>query len=330
MNSYENYMTTLNGGKPEVTPRVPILMSFAAHHIGSNYGAFVSDWRVLVEANLRCASDFGFDQVSAISDPYREAEGFGAVVRVDESGPKCEQLPLADGLDLGRLAIPDPFSGRMLDRIRAVEAFKKEAYHKLSILGWVEGPAAEAADLRGVESFLMDLMDEEPAIPELMDLCTENAIRFAIAQIEAGADTVGVGEALCSQIPPAIYEELILPREKRLVDAIHAAGARVRLHICGNTTHLLPGIATLGVDILDVDYMVSLAKVREVLGPKVAPMGNLDPVSAVMRSTPAEIRAAVEASRKAAGWPFLIGAGCEIPLGTPSENLAALCSPLAP
>ena len=42
----------------EVSPmmcfRLPILMAFAAKYIGSNYGEFAADYKVLVEANLRC------------------------------------------------------------------------------------------------------------------------------------------------------------------------------------------------------------------------------------------------------------------------------------
>jgi uroporphyrinogen decarboxylase len=74
------YLAVLDGGQPDNLPRIPILMQFAAEHIGSHYGAFASDYRVLVEANLRCAEDFGLDQLSAISDPYRETAGFGAPV----------------------------------------------------------------------------------------------------------------------------------------------------------------------------------------------------------------------------------------------------------
>ena len=55
MNSYERYRATLAGGPTDIVPRTPILMAFAANYIGSNYGAFASDYRVLVEANRRCA-----------------------------------------------------------------------------------------------------------------------------------------------------------------------------------------------------------------------------------------------------------------------------------
>ena len=56
MTPRERYLAVLGGSRPDVLPRLPILMQFAAEHIGSNYGAFASDYRVLVEANRRCAA----------------------------------------------------------------------------------------------------------------------------------------------------------------------------------------------------------------------------------------------------------------------------------
>ena len=48
---FDRYMAVVKGEKADILPRLPILMQFAAEHIGSNYGAFASDYRVLVEAD---------------------------------------------------------------------------------------------------------------------------------------------------------------------------------------------------------------------------------------------------------------------------------------
>ncbi len=90
MNSYNRFLDILKGKPVDFIPRTPILMQFAAEYIGSNYSAFASDYRVLVEANLRCAKDFGMDQVSTISDPYRETQGYGANIHdVSVGGDGC-------------------------------------------------------------------------------------------------------------------------------------------------------------------------------------------------------------------------------------------------
>jgi uroporphyrinogen decarboxylase len=174
----------------------------------------------------------------------------------------------------------------------------------------------------------MDLVMEPGFAGDLMDRCVEVCIEFAKAQIEAGADTIGVGDAIASQVSPVLYEEMIFPREQRLFEGIHEAGGLIRLHICGNTTHLLPHFARLAVDIVDLDWQVDMAKARAVLGPARTLVGNLDPVNAVMKSTPERIREALAAIYRAVGNPYMAGAGCEIPVGTPTENLQALCAPI--
>ena len=328
MTSLQRYLATVHNEPVHFLPRVPILMGFAAQYIGSNYGAFASDYRVLVEANLRCRDDFGFDQVSAISDPYRETQGFGAEIEfVSDGVPRCLTIPLGESRDLSALLTPDPYtSERMRDRIKAVQSFKEQCAGDCSILGWVEGPAAEAADLRGVTNFLMDLYDEPQFACDLMDRCIEVGIAFGKAQIKEGADTIGIGDAIASQLSPATYGEFVFPRERRLVEALHKAGGLVRLHICGDTTHLLPYFAQLGADIIDLDWQVDMAKARATCPPGTVLTGNLDPANAVLKGTPEAIEQGLRDIYTRIGNPYMTGAGCEIPMGTPNANLKALCA----
>ena len=210
MNSRERYLSVLRGDSADFLPRTPILMQFAAEHIGSNYGCFASDYRVLVEANVRCAQDFGIDQLSCISDPYRETQGFGASIEYVENGVPRSTHPLIESKDLSLLLRPDPFkSERMLDRVKAVQVYKERFAGKYSILGWVEGPAAEASTLRSPVRFLIDLLKDPVFAGELMDVCVDVGIAFARAQVEAGVDTIGIGDAIASQVSPAVYEGLI-------------------------------------------------------------------------------------------------------------------------
>jgi MtaA/CmuA family methyltransferase len=329
MNSYERYFAVLKGDPVDFLPRTPILMHYAANYIGSDYAAFASDYRVLVKANITCAKDFGIDQLSCISDPYRETQGFGSEIEYVIDGPPRSTHPLQKSKDLSLLLQPDPYnSKRMADRINAVKSYYETYSKQYSILGWIEGPAAEAANLRDVIPFLTDLIEDESFIVDLMDLCVSAGIAFARAQVEAGADTIGIGDAIASQVSPDIYEKMIQPREKQLVRAIKDMGAHVKLHICGNITHLLPGISDLGVDILDVDHMVNIANVRTLIGNQVTITGNIDPVLGVQAGTPESIKQKIIEIYEAVGNPYMINAGCEIPVATATENLSALCEPV--
>ncbi len=331
MNSYDRYFKIIKGESVDILPRLPILMAFAANFIGSNYGAFASDYRVLVSANLKCIEYFCFDQVSAISDPFRETQGFGAEIEFVRDGvPRCIAPPLEKSYDLSLLKKPDPYSSeRMLDRIKAIEEFKRLVYKQYSIMGWIEGPAAEAADLRGVTNFLMDLVTEPEFANELMQICVDVGIEFASAQLNAGADTIGIGDAIASQVSPNMYRDFIFQHEKRLIDAIHELGGIVRLHICGDTSHLLPYFSKISADIIDLDWQVNMKSARDILGPNTVLVGNLDPVNSVMKSLPEQIETQIKQIYMDVGNPYMVGAGCEIPQNTPYENLKALCKPIS-
>lgn len=308
-------------------------MHFAAQSIQKTYADLASDHTILVQAHLHCAETYGLDQLSVISDPYRETTALGGEVDyLPTAPPSLRSYPLANVDDPARhLQVPDfESSPRTRDRLDALRLFRAQTRDHYSILGWVEGPAALASTLKGPEDFLLDLLDEPEKTADLLEACTEVAIAFALKQLEAGADTIGIGDAIASQASPQLYETLILPREKHLISAIQKAGGLARLHICGNTTHLLPGMATLNCDLIDLDHAVDLAHARQILGPQPVLTGNLDPVHAIERSTPEAIRTSLRECARAAGPRYMVNAGCEIPAATPHENLHALCEPLTP
>lgn len=330
MNSYERYLGMVRGQKVDIVPRIPILMHFAADYINAAYSDFAADYQVMTAAKLKLAEAFDFDLVDIMSDPYRETTAFGGQIEYrPDTTPKCIKAPLGDAKDLRQLQIPEiNTSERLSNAVKAIEAYKVRAWKQYSITGWVEGPAAEAADLRGVENFLLDLMDDPAYCSELMTICIETAVKFATAQIKAGADTIGVGDAIASQVSTRVYNKLIFPKEKKLVDGIHQAGGLVRLHICGDINRLLPSIGRLGVDILDCDYMVDMRSARKYMGNDCVLTGNIDPVSGVLQGNPKTIRHFFIDLYKEIGAPFFVNAGCEIPRGTPTENLKALCEPI--
>ena len=111
-------------------------------------------------------------------------------------------------------------------RIESVRKMAQAIGRTHSVLGWVEGPIALYADLRGVESMFLDLIDNPQMYLATAEILIENQIRFARAQVAAGADMIGVGDAVASQISPSMYRQFVLPFEKKLFEAIHAGRGR--------------------------------------------------------------------------------------------------------
>ncbi len=325
MTPYERYQCRLKGQPVDRVPNFDIMMIFAAHYVRRPLSAYYQDYRVLCEANRVVQEVFDLDIVQAISDPYREAADFGARISFPYDGlPVCEGVLLADPSDLDRLPSPDPWEGgRMTDRIQAVRRFRRELGGSVPIMGWVEGALAGAADLRGVLNVMLDLYDRREWLHELLERCTEVAIKFARAQVEAGADIVGLGDAIASQIGPEAYREFGLPYEQRIFEAIRQAGGVGRLHICGDATLLLADMANSGAEIIDLDWMVDMAQAASVVGDRAALCGNFDPVAVLLHGRPDQVARATLECVRVGGSRCFSGAGCEVPDGTPVENLLA-------
>ena len=330
MTSRERVLAHLAGRPVDRLPLMPITMMFACVQIGARYRDYCTDYRVLVEGQMRTAEAFGFDYVNTMSDPAREAADCGAVVEYFDNQPVAiveDQALLSDKTRLASLKIPDPFGGgRMHNSLKGLALYKERVGKDKMIEGWVEGPIAEGADLRGINTLMMDFFDDPPFVRDLFAFVIEMELRFAREQLKAGADVIGVGDAAASLVGPDIYNEFVRPYEKRQVEGIHALGGKVRLHICGNTRRILEGMGKLGCDIVDLDSMAPMSEARQKMGPKMILLGNLNPVTVLRNGDPAGVTAAIAECHRQAGAPFIVGAGCEVPRDTPPENLRALCA----
>ncbi|MBA4147774.1 MAG: uroporphyrinogen decarboxylase family protein [Verrucomicrobia bacterium] len=330
MNGRERILAHVDGQPVDRLPLMPITMQFAADLIGAKYCDYSMDYRVLVEGQLQVADQFGFDYVNCMSDPAREAADCGATIEYFENQPAAlieDQALLADKLALVRLKIPDPLGGgRMHNTVKAIALFKEELRGEKLIEGWVEGPCAEGSDLRGINTLMLDFYDDPQFVRDLFEFVIEMELRYACEQIRAGAELIGIGDAAASLVGPEIYNTFVWPYEKRLVDGIHALGAKVRIHICGNTRPILGSIARLGCDIVDLDSLTPIVEARQKMGAQQIVLGNVNPVAVLRQGPPDFVTQTIAQCHLDAGARFIIGAGCEIPRDTSHENLQALCN----
>ncbi len=328
--SAERLSARLKGEAVDCIPNMSLVMQFAAQHIGAPLSHYYQDYNVLCESNFAVAETYGLDTLDAISDPYRETADFGAVIFFPEDDlPLCREPLLKDPADLKNLPSPDPLApgSRMRDRVDAIRLFRERAGGQMPIQGWVEGALAEAATLRGVMPLLYDLYDRPDWVEKLLEHCVEVEIAFAVAQVEAGATIIGLGDAIASQIGPRGYRRFALPYEQRIFEAVQKAGAIGRLHICGNTTPLVEDMAYSGAQIIDLDWMVDLESARrriEAINPALALCGNFDPVAILYQGTPDDVKEAARRCRAVGGPNWLAAPGCEVPRYTAPENMFAL------
>lgn len=328
MNSRERVLRHLDGQPVDHLPVMPITMMLACRRIGARYLDYCTDYRVLVEGQIRTADEFGFDYVNTMSDPAREAADCGATVLFFDDQPVAlseDRALLADKAALARLKVPDPLGGgRMHNGIKALGLFRERVRGERLVEGWVEGPVAGAADLRGINALMTDFFDDPGFVRGLFAFVVEMELRFAREQIKEGADLIGIGDAAASLVGPDIYDEFVWPYEKQLVDGIHALGGRTRLHICGNTRRILAPMGRLGCHVVDLDSLSPLREAREQMGAAQVLLGNANPVSVLLNGSPELVSQTVAECHAQAGPRYIVGAGCEVPRGAPDANLRAM------
>lgn len=327
MTPKERVYAILEGGPYDRPAVTPIFMCWAANYIGRSYRDYYLDGDVLVEAQVAVTKAFNLDQISTISDPWREASAYGMEFDYPEEGvgkPKaCLIKTRRDVSKLKPLEIKK--CERMQQRVESVRRMAGQVGQTHSVLGWVEGPFAEYADLCGVEKALLSLVDESEIFLEAAKVITANAIAFALAQVQAGADMIGIGDAAAGLMGPEMYVKYVLPVEQQLISAIHEAGATAKLHICGDINHIIQHMAQTGADIIDVDWMVPLTEARKLVGPEITLCGNFDPSAVLLQASSEDVAEAAKQCIETGGEKFILMPGCEVPPSTPDENIRAFC-----
>jgi len=328
MNSLQRTLNFIEHKNVDRPPLHPIIMLFAAKYANVPYSEFCLNAPSKASAMIKCAKDFGLDWVTVMSDPYCEAEAFGLEVEYPyDELPKHKSYLIKDINQINDMTVPDCYtSRRMANRIKEVEEMSREVGNELFIVGWAEGACAEYADLRGLAEMCIDFFEYEDEINKALDIILETTINLAVAQIKAGAHCIGIGDAVCSQIGPTFYKKFAFEREKALVSAIHNAGGLAKLHICGDTTSILPDMIKTGANIIDVDHLViDMSPFVDLLGANQVLCGNSDPVEVIYRGSKNDMAFSIKKCKDQTKGKGIISAGCEIPPNTTIENFKTYC-----
>jgi uroporphyrinogen decarboxylase len=106
--------------------------------------------------------------------------------------------------------------------------------------------------MRGLENFMMDLLDAPAFASALLNtICDYNitqvqgAIRYDIDAVYFGDDW---GQQHGLQMGPKLWKIFLYPVLKRMYAAVHAAGKAVFIHSCGDVDELFDDLIGIGVN----------------------------------------------------------------------------------
>jgi hypothetical protein len=190
---------------------------------------------------------------------------------------------------------------------RAFDLVQARAGGDLSIHGSVYSPFTHFVELFGYEPALMALVTDPGRVHAVLDLLTGNVIAWGLALAARGADALDLSSAFVAApfLSRRAYREFVLPYERRVNQALKAAGAIVYTHSCGkigDRIDLLAETGTCGIDTLDPPPLgnCELAEAKRAFGHRLFFKGNMNSVALLRYRTREEVLA--EATR-----PLLVG-----------------------
>jgi MtaA/CmuA family methyltransferase len=329
-------LAAMRGEPHDRVPVVPIVGQAAAGWCGVTITQHSGDADVLSRCQIDCARQLGYDAVYISADTWVNAEacGFPNMEHPEDApayghGGWIESVEQIDGLSL-----PDPSqSGRWPLMVDAVRRAVELADGQLAVIAnFDQAPFDLACQLREINRFMLDLVDDPPFAHRLLAWCAEAVAPYAMALARAGADVLNTGDSAAggSLIGAKCYQQFAWPYEKRVFDAIRRECdtpiTPITLHICGDASTCLEQMSLTGATGLELDYQVDLAWARKVCGERVTIIGNVNPVDPMLRGTPEQVR---DACRKcmdamAGSNRFILASGCAVSPLTPIENIKAM------
>ena len=329
MNGYQRVMKAL---RFEPADRVAIIPELIQHNLevaGETHGAYSSDPKVMAKVILAGLKAYETDAVYVSSDNYLIVEAMGGTVKLPQDAPPVLLKTAVDCIeDAVELEPLDVTRGRIPVILEATRLLREELKDEIFVKTCIDSaPFSMAAALLGPQEFMINLIDEPELCHELLEICTESAIRYGVAAAEAGAHGLAFGDSASVLISRSMYEEFALPYAKRAIAALQEkTDLPVFYHVCGNTRHILDLMMDTGAECIEIDSMVPMALAREAAAGRCAVEGNVSTIEAFYQGTAEDVTREANAIIDLFGnrGGLILSSACEIPRHTKAENVRAL------
>ena len=335
MNGYQRIEAALQGKEPDTVPVMLHNFMMAAHEAGLTMEQFRNDPREMARAFTEAIEKYEFDGIMIDVDTVTLAGAVGVPVDFPTDQPaRAVGSRLRTLEEVSDLEPPD------IRQYRVVQVWLEATNILCNYFGknvFIRGncdqsPFTLASLMRGIESWLLDLANEDrhEHVHLLLEYCTVVTTQFIRLMAETGAHMTSNGDSVAGPelISPGMFRAFALPYEKKIVECSHALQLPYMLHICGNTNPIIDEMLETGSDGLELDYRTDPLLAREKMKDRAVFVGNIDPSGVLALGTPQLVE---EKTRELlsvfADTPrFILNAGCAIPPITPPENLRRMIS----
>jgi uroporphyrinogen decarboxylase len=248
------------------------------------------------EVTIQPVDIIGVDAAIIFSDILVVPEAMGMDLSMVESrGPQFAR-PIRTTADIRALKLPDP--ERDLRYVMdALASTKRALQGRVPLIGFSGSPwtlASYMVEGKGTKDFReikRMMLDEPEALTELLASLTRSVKLYLEAQIAAGADALQIFDSWGGMLDPDHYRRFSLDPMFEIVSTMRREGTPIIVFSKG-ANHALKDLASIGADVVGLDWTVDLAEAKVLTGGKVALQGNLDP--SYLYASPEAIRASVK------------------------------------
>jgi MtaA/CmuA family methyltransferase len=331
MRPRERVEAVLNFSEPDRIPVIPPFQGFWAL-VASGLKvteAFATPLKG-AEAQLWMLERTPFDALEVLWDWMTPAEACGCKVVIPEASNPATMEPAVRSLDeVGKLEVPDVSKHpRSVDDFKIARLLngklKKDRFTYITLTF----PFTLAGELRGVEKMMLDILKKPDLLKPLIEYSSQVLQEYLRWASDTGVDGVFWCDPSASAglISPKHFRSFAMPCGKTILQKTKESDMKALLHICGNTSDRLDALLEMSPDLMSLDCNVNLADATKVLGGRVPFMGNVSTTD-LFTKKPEDIRASAKACIKSVrSRGFALGAACDVPIGSPIENVVALCN----
>ncbi len=262
------------------------------------------------------------DMVFPMMDLAVEAAALGLHVDFpDNESPTVTEHPVHKLEDLNRFKSIDVLANpRLVSFLETLTNLRHEI--DTPVATYVTGPFTLAGLLMGATQIAEATIEQPELTLEVIALATHVITEYAAACVEAGAQLVAYLEPTAVMLSPRSFQTFSGAFVEQIDRQLDAPGV---LHICGDTTHLIPHMCKTGVQGLSLDSVVKFGTAIQLMPEDVILIGNIDPVSVMAYGEESAVRTSVQnlLDEMQGIRNFLLSTGCDLPMDTPQANIAA-------
>ncbi len=260
-----------------------------------------------------------------------EAEAFGAPILFSElENPTVSGASVHDKAEAEALAIPAVGAARTGEMLLAARLCAEEITDRPT-LGGLIGPFSLVGRLLDMSQMMLLTAIEPETVHLLLEKTTQFLVEYAKAFKATGCHGLIMAEPAAGLVSPKMSREFSANYIRRVVEAVQDESFIFILHNCGKTEKQVDSMLSTGADALHVGNAVDVRKILDQTPETVPVMGNLDPSGLFRMGNAASVHTAtLKLLDETRDYPnFVLSSGCDIPPGTPLENVDAFFTALA-